>query len=244
MNFPLEDMINVIYVLGECSKNCLLASRVYRERYPNRRHPNERAFLRLKERFDTSGNVSYQPHALPKRVFNEDNEFLVMTNLVENPNTSTRKLSTELDISRRTIGRIIKKNKFHPYKIQMHQELLERDFPIRINICEWFSGLINGYPDFLKKVLFSDEATFHRNGFVNRRNFHFYSDSNPHLFRTTTQTKWSINAWGGIVGDTVIGPYFFEGSLTGRRYYNFLKNHLGELLEEVDLNTRVNLWFQ
>ena len=40
------------------------------------------------------------------------------------------------------------------------------------------------------------------------------------------QHLWSFNCWCGIVGHHVIGPYFFEGRLTGKVYANFLQNVL------------------
>ena len=57
MNFSKEDMVKMIYCLGASEENCLLASRVYAQRYPDaERHPNRLAFERLKERFERTGN--------------------------------------------------------------------------------------------------------------------------------------------------------------------------------------------
>ena len=58
------------------------------------------------------------------------------------------------------------------------------------------------------------------------------------------QHPWSVNCWYGIVGDHVIGPYFFEGRLTGQVYANFLQNVLPQLMEDVPLNVRMNMWMQ
>ena len=50
--------------------------------------------------------------------------------------------------------------------------------------------------------------------------------------------------WCVIVGDHVIGPYFFEGRLTGQVYANFLQNALPQLMEDVPLHVRMNMWMQ
>ena len=50
--------------------------------------------------------------------------------------------------------------------------------------------------------------------------------------------------WCGIVGDHVIGPYFLEGRLTGQVYANFLQNVLPQLIEDVPLHVRMNMWMQ
>lgn len=93
--------------------------------------------------------------------------------------------------------------------------------------------------------MFTDEATFKSNGTVNRHNMHYYSTTNPHWMRPVdNQRGWSLNVWGGILGTRKIGPYFFEGTLTGMSYLQFLSNEIPELLENVPLNVRQNMWYQ
>ena len=58
------------------------------------------------------------------------------------------------------------------------------------------------------------------------------------------QHSWPFNCWCCIVGDRVIGPYFLEGSLTGQVYVNFLQNVLPQLMQDVPLHVRMNMWTQ
>ena len=58
------------------------------------------------------------------------------------------------------------------------------------------------------------------------------------------QHPWFGNCWCGIVGDHVIGPYFFKAHLTGQVYANFLQNVLHQLMEDVPLHVRMNMWTQ
>lgn len=243
-NYSVQENIDMIWILGECQKNAFLASRVYRQRYPERRHPQKDTFENLKNRFDRTGTVKYEKHSRDATAVTVDNEYKVMISIVEDPNVSTRQLSNQLDISNTTIRRIIKKNKYHPYHIQLHQELLPRDFARREEYCRWLINKINTERNFLNKVLFSDEATFHKNGCVNRHNFHYYSDHNEHLFRTTSQYRWSLNVWAGIIGDYVIGPYFFDGTVNGAAFLNFLELDFRNLLQNVPQNYRNGMWFQ
>lgn len=234
----------MIFVLGECDKNCFLASRVYRQRYPELRHPKEACFKLLIDRFSETGSVSYRKHTRPPVVLTEENEEIIMTAVVENPHISTRELSRNHEISRTTIRRILKKNKFHPYHFQLHQELLPRDFIQRRRHCTWLINKINNDRHFLNKILYSDEATFHRNGTVNRHNYHYYSDENPHLSRSTSQQRWSLNVWGGIIDNYVIGPFFFEGRVNGPIFLHFLHNNFRELIRNVPLNIINTMWLQ
>ncbi|ERL95939.1 hypothetical protein D910_00636, partial [Dendroctonus ponderosae] len=78
----------------------------------------------------------------------------------------------------------------------------------------WVLDKVAENEKFFENVLFSDECTFHNNGLVNRHNFHYYSDTNPCAYRVMkNQNRWSVNVWGGILGQYLIGPYLFEGHL-------------------------------
>ncbi|CAH1113987.1 unnamed protein product, partial [Psylliodes chrysocephalus] len=59
---------------------------------------------------------------------------------------------------------------------------------------------------------------------------------------THSQTRWSINVWGGILGDYVIGLHFFHSRVTAEVYLDFLQNHPPLLLENVPLNIRRRMW--
>ena len=86
----------------------------------------------------------------------------------------------------------------------------------------------------LESCAFSDEPNF-----ANTANY------NPRWIKTVSfQHPWSVNCWFRIVGDHVIGPYCFEGRLIGQIYANFLQNVLPQLMEDVPLHVRMNMWMQ
>lgn len=111
----------------------------------------------------------------------------------------------------------------HPYHIQLQQELHVDDYQSRLEFCVWAQNTIRVLRNFVHLILFGDEATFHRNGSVNRHNFHYYPTENPYFVRYSTQNRWSLNVWGGVIGDNVIGPYFFEQRVTGEVYLDLTK---------------------
>jgi len=84
--------------------------------------------------------------------------------------------------------------------------------------------------------MFSDEATFHNNGQLNRHNCHYWSVENPHWFRTNDlQHCWSLIVWCGL-NDNLIGPYFFDGNVNSNLYS--LKYESPNLLEDINVQTR------
>lgn len=244
--YPKEERIDMIFTLGECSQNSFLASRVYAQKFPDRNHPRPAVFERLLNQFKESGSVCYKKPKKAKPVTeNEENVFTVIGSVIENPNISQSQISENTSISQASISRILRAHSFHPYKIQLCQELYGNDFYNRSEFCMWVLEKAGENENFSNDILFSDECTFHNNGLVNRRNFHYYCDSNPHQYRLQrNQNRWSINVWAGILGPYLIGPYFFEGHLNGLMFLNFLSHQLPVLLQELPLNIRTTMWFQ
>lgn len=234
----------MIYIIGKCDENCLLASRVYAQRFPHRPHPDERKFRKVKDRFERTGSVKYERRSHHQNVTaSEENKMSVMLSVIENPHTSCRTIATNLGLGKSSVNKILRQAKFHPYHIKLNQELKPTDFQKRIEFCVWGSEKIAQDPNFLNTLLMTDEASFSSCGTVNRHNFHYYEDRNPHFNRNIPyQYRETVNVWGGIVGDFVIGPHFFEETLTGATYLNFLQNNLPILLEDLPLNIRRSLW--
>jgi hypothetical protein len=80
---------------------------------------------------------------------------------------------------------------------------------------------------------------------VSRHNMHYWSIDNPHWVRHVDhQVRWSINVWGGIIGEHVLGPHFFEGHLNGQMYLEFLRNECTDLIDQLPLNVVRNMIFQ
>ncbi|KAL1488367.1 hypothetical protein ABEB36_014844 [Hypothenemus hampei] len=75
-------------------------------------------------------------------------------------------------------------------------------------------------------------------------NTHIWADENLHGVRPHNfQERFSINVWAGIVNGLLIGPYIMPDRLDGRTYLQFLNNELYDLLEDVPLEIRRNMWY-
>ncbi|KAG4067602.1 hypothetical protein HA402_005374 [Bradysia odoriphaga] len=139
---------------------------------------------------------------------------------------SLREVSLETGMSITSVWRVLRRHKFHPYGVFLTQELKESDYGHRHDFCEEMDMKMR-HPDWLKKVCFSDESTFHLTGYVNRHNCRYWSTENPHVFREEhTQFPVKKNVWAGILGDDIIGPFYIEGNLTGPKYLELLENEI------------------
>lgn len=135
--------------------------------------------------------------------------------------------------------------RLHPYHVVLHQALTAQDYDRRLDFCHWFLDMLEDDPRFLCNILWTDEATFNSDGGVNLHNMHYWSQNNPHWMQEVQyQGRWSVNVWCGIIGGKIIGPYIFDETLNGNVYLNFLRDQLPLLLEDVDLETRRNMFFQ
>lgn len=242
-HYSQNEIVDILLVLGECRLNYRRASRLYRERFPRRTHPNHRQiqFLEVRQR----GRVIQRQR--PRRIpAHDDPRVIAVLGMVAmNVHVSLRQIQRELGIPRSTAHRILKTNKFHPYHVTLTQALSPDDMLRRVEFCRWAQETLIRDPTFFRKVLFSDEATFHSTGQLNRHNSHYWSVVNPRWYRAVDhQHRWSLNVWCGIVNGKIIGPYFFDGHLNGDMYLHFLENDLPILLENLDLRTRHQMWIQ
>lgn len=100
-------------------------------------------------------------------------------------------------------------------------------------------------PHFLEKILWTDESTFKKDGYMNLHNLHEWHVENPHLMREDrSQYRFKVNMWTGILNGRIIGPFELPENLTSEAYLDFLQNHLPDLLEDVPLNIYASMWFQ
>lgn len=238
-----DEKTDMILIYGECKKNASAAARLYRQRFPNRRAPADTIFKRLELTLRT--NWPPLKKSRERTATGPDNEIRVLEMIDENPHISQRVVSRATGISLSSVHRIIKGNQFHPYHLQLVQALKETDYPKRLAFCNFFREHQNLNVRFYDNICFSDEARFSNNGGVNKHNMHYYAQENPRWIREGHfQTIYSTNVWCGILGNQIVGPYFFRDSLNGNTYLNFLRNILPVLLQNVNLQVRQDLWFQ
>lgn len=240
-NNELTDMLQVYF---ECLKNSYDAARVYRNRYPNRNHPSHQKFGRLEANLRQFG--SFKKPKKQQREFDADLELNVLLSVQETPRTSTIKIANDFGTSRRTVLSILKKHKYTPYvPRKIHALEHDNDRERRAHFCNIFLNRFNQDPAFYRKIMWSDECTFGRNGIFNRRNHRCWSQENPHCnVETNFQTRFSLNVWCGILDDMLVGPFFIDGSLDQYKYFELLTGYIENFLDQLPLANRYEVIFQ
>ncbi|GFY10105.1 hypothetical protein TNCV_1946501 [Trichonephila clavipes] len=80
----------------------------------------------------------------------------------------------------------------------------KRSSSLRRRFVEWAQNEIAVVPDFHKRILFSDEAHFWLNGYVNKQNCCIWSEANPQVYLETPLHPEKLTVWcalwaGGIL---------------------------------------------
>lgn len=183
---------------------------------------------RTVKRFEETGCIKDRPRSgRPKTATTEETSLNILLSVHEDPHCSLRDLAQQHDTSKKSVHRVLKTNKFHPFKVTLVHELNEDDFDRRIEFCEDMMERIDNDPNILRNLIFTDEATFQITGTLNRHNCRYWAVENPNWMRESkSQYPQKINVWAGILYDQIIGPFFFEGNLTAPMYEEMLRNQI------------------
>ena len=153
----------------------------------------------------------------------------------ETPITSQRRLSASLGLSKTTIQRILKENKFRPYRLRILHALLPGDAEVRLNMAELMLQRLDDEEDIFRceSIMFTDEANFNTHGGVNTWNTRFYAAENPNFVaEKPLHSSPSVCAFFGFSWDGIVGPWFFEDenlrptTVNGSRFLDMLENNL------------------
>ncbi|GFV77424.1 transposase [Trichonephila clavipes] len=113
----------------------------------------------------------------------------------------------------------------------------QNDHQARRRFVEWAQNEIAVVPDFHKRILFSDEAHFWLNGYVNKQNCRIWSEANPQVYVETPLHPEKLTVWctlwtGGILLQKRRRPQRYNGATchTARATIDLLKDTFGDRL--------------
>ncbi|GFX46984.1 transposase [Trichonephila clavipes] len=132
---------------------------------------------------------------------------------------------------------------YSQFGLAIHQN----DHQARRRFVEWAQNEIAVVPDFHKRILFSDQAHFWLNGYVNKQNCRIWSEANPQVYVETPLHPEKLTVWCTLWSGGIIGPYFFKNNeghnvtVNGDRYRAMITNFFIPELNNHDVQ---ELWFQ
>ena len=144
----------------------------FAERFARRDPPSRLTIYRVYAKFVTIGSVAdnYRGNAGRSRTGRSDlNIVIVQQAISQSPSKSTTRCSLETGIPQKTVWRILTQDLgMRPYHIQVVQALTAVQKRVRMECCQILAEMTNIQPDTVNLMAFSDEATFHTSGHVNR----------------------------------------------------------------------------
>lgn len=179
------------------------------------------------EKFKKTGSVHDQVKSgRPRSILTTKTIQRVKKIVEESSNLSVRQGARELDMTVSSYYKAIKEAGFHSFKPSTVIELSDDDFDRRIEFCQTMLVQFQNDSSLVNKIIWSDESKFMLSGVVNRHNCCYWAYSNPEIKIPVKNSRMGITVWCGLSSKGIIGPYFFEDTVTGESYLEMLENFL------------------
>lgn len=194
--------------------------------------PTRKSITRWSRQFQETGSLCKGKSSGRPRV-TEENVRRIEESFLRSPSKSTNRASAELGIPQTTVWRVLRKRLLYkPYRLQLVQALLPNDKVKRSEFCDQMLEIMEDGA-FQQRLVFSDEATFHLSGKVNRHNVRIWGLQNPHTALQHERDSAKINVFCAISLTKVYGPFFFaERTVSGIAYLDMLEQWLFPQLME------------
>ena len=208
-----------------------VVQRAFRRKF-GKKPPERKSIVRWHGKFITDGCLCPAKRT-GRPSTSEDVIEQVRTAFQQSPGKSIRRASRELKCPKTTVWRVLRR-RLHmtPYKLQLVQHLQETDKPVRRDFCIARQQKMED-DEFDDRLVFSDEATFHVNGKVNKHNTRIWGTENTHELLEHQRDSPKVTVFCAMSKKAVYGPFFFErATVNGETYLDMLENWLMDKLSE------------
>jgi len=161
--FSYVEYCNMHFVYGFCDGNPHAAVDEYQRPFPDRRIPSRGLFSRIHQTMRETGclsSVAVQSEREVVPLINTRENILEMVQVSSLP--FTRRTASRIGVSRMQVWRTLDEEDLHLYHDHRVQHLEPGDPAQRMDLCKW----ITAHPQMLRVILFTDEASFTRDGII------------------------------------------------------------------------------
>lgn len=207
------------------------AKRRFRNRYPGVRVPWKNAIVNMVKNWEEEGtvkNLNKERSGRRRTARSPANVARVQRDL-RNGRTSARK--NRVGLTKSSFNRTTRDLGYHPFRIQNRHALQAGDQQRRLTYSRWLvqrPRRMNG------EICIIDEANFRMNGSVCTQNVRYYAQrGNPprHFTFDRPNNRQKLNVLAAMVGNnTLIGPIFIDGNLTGEKYLTIVNQEIEPIL--------------
>ena len=220
-----EQRIAAVKHFYKCNDNAAAAARRLSEEF-DIHEVQGRNIKNIVLKFEETGSVSDLPRSGRSCSATTDVKGdELMLSLERSPQKSSRRLASELMVSPSSVLRLLHQKNLIPYIPRLFHALHDGDADRRLQFAETFLQLVHEDAAFIDNVWWSDEASFKLNGHINRHNCVYWADENPHKIVEKEVNLPGVTVWAAISSSGLIGPIFFEGTVTSENYLVMLQTH-------------------
>lgn len=155
---------------------------------------------------------------------------------------SARQGARESNVSASIVLRILKKAKFGVYIPRLVHQLSDDDPDQRLEFCGWAQEMVRRESECIDSIIWSDEVQYKLNGTVNRHNFVYWAEDILHSATEKAVNLSGVNVRCGLSSRRLIGPFRFEGIVTGENYLTMLDDFIVPVIRALYGND--NFYFQ
>lgn len=231
------------------TNSIITAQRKFKTHFNTLYAPSRKVILRCAQNFRKTGSIHLKKKGSIRSTRTPQNIEKVQEVMERSPHKSIRRLSQEVGVSTSSTYRMLTLDlKLYPYKMQVTQQLKEKDKAARLEFAQWFVKKCDDNDEFLSLLITSDEAHFSLSGYVNRQNCRFWATDNPKEVFEKPLHSPRVTVWCALTSNEIIGPYFFEDdegnavTVNGKRYCALLRRYFIPKLKRKNLIH--SAWFQ
>lgn len=238
--YSIADRVFIVEAMILSGGNPTEAARKWTTTFGKRPKPDRNIWIRTLERFKTTGSVANNIEAMKtaaRTVRTPEIIQEVSDAMDENPQLSTRQIRRDFNMSQKSASRILRIDLgLFPYKIQTAQRLEERDEQARLDFANDVIDLTDRKKLDLNKIIFTDEAHFYLDGYVNSQNYRIWGSEKPNnALQSAPLHPQKVTVWCGISSSGLIGPIFLRKKETVDR--DVYRRILTEAFNEAEAKT-------
>ncbi|PNF24991.1 hypothetical protein B7P43_G07957 [Cryptotermes secundus] len=226
-------MQHKVFCIHEFSKveSATAMQRAFRPKF-NIQPPTRKSIYRWNKQFHETGSLCKGKSPGQSHV-SEENAEHIRVSFERSQMKSTHSTSRELGLSQTTVWGVLRcRLVYKPYHLQLAQALHANDKVKHVEFCDC---MLKNREDelFLPRVTFSDKATFHLSGKVNRHTVRIWGLQNPRVTLEHVRDSPKVNVFSALSLTKVYGPfYFYENTVTGVKNLRMLQNWLVPQMNE------------
>ena len=152
-----------------------------------------------------------KPPTRLSRVRTEENIATLSPSIKDDHHLPIRRRSQQLtSVAQQRVKFLGKHLVVKPFKVQLVQKLKPNDLPQHRIFGEWALGKLGEDSLLYRKIVFSNEAYFRLNVYVNKQNWRFQSEGEPEALQKLPMHSKKVTVWCALWAGGIIGPYCFK----------------------------------